>query len=323
MKIEGKGLPRSPIPSSGRACSSFRRRILLSGSVLRDRRQRHGREARQTDRRYKAKLDDYDAYGSSTSSSGATFESSYRIHSHDRDPRLRERDARAERRGQGRRLSARLPELGRLHLGAIVRPPWRTRRSCSRCARPGSNTRTRRASTPELPHGMLVHRPRPYQSEALAAWKKRTPRRRRAADQALARRRSRRWRRRLQRSSLVVAPTLELVRQWYDVLCATFQRARRYRRRQRAHRALPLTVTTYDPRISTWALQREVPGWSSSTRYITSRARPGATRSRRASARAVPARLTATPERTDGMEAAFPSARRPDGVPPRSARARG
>ena len=76
----------------------------------------------------------------------------------------------------------------------------------------------------ELPHGARVHRePRPYQQSALDAWKRARGRgvvvlptgagKTHVATMAIDDKR---------RSTLVVAPTLDLVRQWYDVLRATF-----------------------------------------------------------------------------------------------------
>ena len=76
----------------------------------------------------------------------------------------------------------------------------------------------------ELSHGAIAHRePRPYQSEAVAAWKRARGRgvivlptgagKSHVAVLAIDDRR---------RSALVVAPTLDLVRQWYDLLSSTF-----------------------------------------------------------------------------------------------------
>jgi len=99
----------------------------------------------------------------------------------------------------------------------------------------------------ELPSGLRVHRePRPYQAEALAAWRASRQRgvvvlptgagKSHLALLAIDDRR---------RASLVIAPTLDLVGQWYDLLRSSF-----------AidvgvvgggdHRVCPLTVTTYD-----------------------------------------------------------------------------
>ena len=77
-----------------------------------------------------------------------------------------------------------------------------------------------------LPEGARAHRePRPYQREALAAWRERGSRgvvvlhtgagKTLVAELAIDDRR---------RSTLVVTPTLDLVRQWHDGLLATFGR---------------------------------------------------------------------------------------------------
>jgi len=77
---------------------------------------------------------------------------------------------------------------------------------------------------PTLPHGMRVRRePRPYQTEALAAWQGQQSRgvvvlptgagKSQLACMAIDAKR---------RAALVVAPTLDLVRQWYDLLRTTF-----------------------------------------------------------------------------------------------------
>jgi superfamily II DNA or RNA helicase len=78
---------------------------------------------------------------------------------------------------------------------------------------------------PTLDHGMRVHRaPRPYQTEALAAWQGLRSRgvvvlptgagKSQLACMAIDAKR---------RATLVVAPTLDLVRQWYDLLRTTFE----------------------------------------------------------------------------------------------------
>lgn len=76
----------------------------------------------------------------------------------------------------------------------------------------------------DLPHGARVHRePRPFQREAVAAWSKARGRgvvvlptgagKTHVAVMAIEEKK---------RGALVVAPTLDLVRQWYDLLTATF-----------------------------------------------------------------------------------------------------
>ncbi len=100
---------------------------------------------------------------------------------------------------------------------------------------------------PTLDDGARVHRePRPYQAEALAAWRARRGRgvvvlptgagKSHVAAMAIDAAR---------RATLVVAPTLDLVRQWYDLLRTTFA--------QPVgvvgggdYEVHPLTVTTYD-----------------------------------------------------------------------------
>src|SRR6187551_202514 len=99
----------------------------------------------------------------------------------------------------------------------------------------------------ELERGALVRRePRPYQAEALAAWQARRHR----GVVVLPTGAGKTWVACLaiddrRRSTLVVAPTLDLVRQWYDVLRTTFGvpvgvvGGGEYQ-------VLPLTVSTYD-----------------------------------------------------------------------------
>ncbi len=99
----------------------------------------------------------------------------------------------------------------------------------------------------ELASGALAHRePRPYQAEALAAWRRAKHRglvvlptgagKSHVAVMAIDDRR---------RSTLVVAPTLDLVRQWYDLLRTTFGRDVGVVGGG-DHRVHDLTVTTYD-----------------------------------------------------------------------------
>ena len=158
----------------------------------------------------------------------------------------------------------------------------------------------------ELEPARCVHRePRPYQAEALdglaarsagAAWSCCRPARARPTSPCLAIDDKR-------RSTLVVAPTLDLVRQWYDVLRATFgvpgrrHRRRRVRRRSRS-RSPPTTRPT-----CTWS--------TSATRFglvvfDECHHLPGADlRAGGARCALAPFRLglTATPERADGREA--------------------
>lgn len=99
----------------------------------------------------------------------------------------------------------------------------------------------------ELASGALARRePRPFQAEALTAWKKNQHRgvvvlptgagKSHVAVMAIDDRR---------RSALVVAPTLDLVQQWYDLLRTTFAREIGVVGGG-DHRVLDLTVTTYD-----------------------------------------------------------------------------
>jgi superfamily II DNA or RNA helicase len=99
----------------------------------------------------------------------------------------------------------------------------------------------------ELSHGLVIQRePRPYQAEAIAAWERARGRgvvvlptgagKTQVGLMAIDRKR---------RSTLVIAPTLDLVRQWYDTLRHAFGvevgviGGGEYR-------VLPLTVSTYD-----------------------------------------------------------------------------
>ncbi len=99
----------------------------------------------------------------------------------------------------------------------------------------------------EVPGTIRVHRePRPYQAEALAAWKRAHGRgvvvlptgagKTHVAVMAIADKK---------RATLVVAPTLDLVRQWYDLLGASFGGAIGLVGGG-SHEVRDLTVTTYD-----------------------------------------------------------------------------
>ena len=100
---------------------------------------------------------------------------------------------------------------------------------------------------PELAQGLLIRRePRPFQVEALAAWEKARGRgvvvlptgagKSHVALMAIDARR---------RAALVVAPTLDLVRQWYDLLRRSFGTEVGIVGGG-SHDVRPLTVTTYD-----------------------------------------------------------------------------
>jgi len=99
----------------------------------------------------------------------------------------------------------------------------------------------------ELSSGARVHRePRPFQTEALAAWEKEKGRgvvvlptgagKTHVAMMAIEKK---------MRATLVVAPTLDLVRQWYDLLGATFGSPIGLVGGG-SHEVHALTVTTYD-----------------------------------------------------------------------------
>jgi superfamily II DNA or RNA helicase len=155
----------------------------------------------------------------------------------------------------------------------------------------------------ELPHGALSKRePRPYQSEALDAWWRRRGRgvvvlptgagKSHLAVMAIDHRR---------RSTLVVAPTLDLVRQWYDLLRATF--------REEVgivgggeHEVRPLTVTTYD---SAYIHMEHLGARFGLVVFDEVHHLPGESYAQAARLCLAPFRLglTATPERTDGREA--------------------
>ena len=157
----------------------------------------------------------------------------------------------------------------------------------------------------ELTHGALVHRePRPYQAEALAAWRKAQGRgvvvlptgagKTQVATMAIDDKK---------RSALVVAPTLELVRQWYDVLRATFGVPVGIVGGGE-HTVLPLTVTTYD---SAHLHMEHLGAKFGLVIFDEVHHLPSASYSLAARLCLAPYRLglTATPERADGMEAAF------------------
>jgi superfamily II DNA or RNA helicase len=155
----------------------------------------------------------------------------------------------------------------------------------------------------ELASGARVHRePRPYQEEALAAWQRARARgvvvlptgagKTHLATMAIDAKR---------RSTLVIAPTLDLVRQWYDVLRTTF--------------AVPvgivgggehtieaLTVTTYD---SAYLHMEHLGARFGLLVFDECHHLPGATYALSARLAIAPFRLglTATPERSDGREA--------------------
>ncbi len=156
-----------------------------------------------------------------------------------------------------------------------------------------------------LSSGAVVHRsPRPYQAEALAAWKERGGRgvvvlptgagKTQLAMMAIDDRR---------RSTLVIAPTLDLVRQWFDLLGATFGQTIGVIGGGE-HRVLPLTVTTYD---SAYLHMDRLGGRFGLLVFDECHHLPSPTYALAARLAIAPFRLglTATPERADGLDARF------------------
>ncbi|OJY15954.1 MAG: helicase [Myxococcales bacterium 68-20] len=157
----------------------------------------------------------------------------------------------------------------------------------------------------ELAHGARVHRePRFYQSEALEAWKRNRGRgvvvlptgagKTQLAMMAIDDRR---------RSTLVVAPTLDLVRQWYDVLGATFGVPIGVVGGGE-HDVRPLTVTTYD---SAYIHMEHLGSRFGLVVFDECHHLPSPTYALSARLAIAPFRLglTATPERADGLDAAL------------------
>jgi superfamily II DNA or RNA helicase len=155
----------------------------------------------------------------------------------------------------------------------------------------------------ELGFGARAHRePRPFQTEALDAWKRGGCRgvvvlptgagKTQLAMMAIDDRR---------RSTLVVAPTLDLVRQWYDILRATFGVPVGVVGGGE-HTVLPLTVTTYD---SAYLHMEHLGARFGLVVFDECHHLPGPTYSLSARLCLAPFRLglTATPERADGMDA--------------------
>jgi superfamily II DNA or RNA helicase len=155
----------------------------------------------------------------------------------------------------------------------------------------------------ELERGALVRRePRPYQAEALAAWQARRHR----GVVVLPTGAGKTWVACLaiddrRRSTLVVAPTLDLVRQWYDVLRTTFGvpvgviGGGEYQ-------VLPLTVSTYD---SAHLHMHHLGNKFGLVVFDECHHLPGPAYALAARACVAPFRLglTATPERADGRDA--------------------
>ena len=159
----------------------------------------------------------------------------------------------------------------------------------------------------ELPRGARVHRePRPYQSEALAAWRAHRGRgvvvlptgagKSHVAVLAIDSKR---------RSSLVIAPTLDLVRQWFDLLLATFGEPVGLVGGGE-HNVQAITVTTYD---SAFLHMDNLGSRFGLLVFDECHHLPGAAYALAARASLAPFRLglTATPERTDGRDAELAS----------------
>jgi superfamily II DNA or RNA helicase len=153
-----------------------------------------------------------------------------------------------------------------------------------------------------LESGLLVHRePRPFQAEALAAWRSARGRglvilptgagKSHVALLAIDDRR---------RSALVVAPTLDLVRQWYDLLRASFG-CEVGVVGGGEHSVRPLTVTTYD---SAYLHMEQLGARFGLIVFDECHHLPGATYRLSAELCLAPFRLglSATPERADGRD---------------------
>ncbi len=161
----------------------------------------------------------------------------------------------------------------------------------------GARRYTELAATPR------AHRdPRPYQAEALAAWRAARGRgvvvlptgagKSHVAVMAIGDKR---------RSALVVAPTLDLVRQWYDLLGATFGGPIGLVGGGE-HDVQPITVTTYD---SAFLHMEHLGDRFGIVVFDECHHLPGAAYALAARSCLAPFRLglTATPERADGREA--------------------
>jgi superfamily II DNA or RNA helicase len=153
----------------------------------------------------------------------------------------------------------------------------------------------------ELEQGLVVRRePRPFQTEALAAWEKARGRgvvvlptgagKSHVAVLAIDAKR---------RSALVVAPTLDLVRQWYDLLRRSFATEVGVVGGG-SHEVRPLTVTTYD---SACLHMEHLGARFGLIVFDECHHLPGPSYSLAAELALAPFRLglTATPERSDGL----------------------
>jgi superfamily II DNA or RNA helicase len=157
----------------------------------------------------------------------------------------------------------------------------------------------------ELGAGALVQRaPRPYQREALAAWERQQSRgvvvlptgagKSQLGVMAIDKKR---------RSTLVVAPTLDLVRQWYDLLRATFGVPVGVIGGGE-HRVEALSVTTYD---SAYLHMEHLGARFGLVIFDECHHLPGESYAFAARQCLAPFRLglTATPERADGKDSAL------------------
>ncbi|MCA9586766.1 MAG: DEAD/DEAH box helicase family protein [Myxococcales bacterium] len=209
-------------------------------------------------------------------------------------------------------------EVGGLDKGVTTLPPacaWDERTACFRAPASAYADVVRalvHAKVPfedeargyeELPRGACVHMdPRPYQREALAAWKAARGRgvvvlptgagKTHVAMMAIDAKR---------RSTLVVAPTLDLVRQWYDLLRVTFG-VEVGVVGGGEHVVRPLTVTTYD---SAYIHAEHLGRRFGMVVFDECHHLPGPSHAIAARAFLAPFRLglTATPERPDGRDA--------------------
>lgn len=158
-----------------------------------------------------------------------------------------------------------------------------------------------------LATGARIHRePRPYQTEAIDAWKRARGRgvvvlptgagKTHVAVLAIDDKR---------RAALVVAPTLDLVRQWYDLLGATFGGPIGLVGGGE-HDVRPITITTYD---SAYIHMEHLGARFGLVVFDECHHLPGAAYALAARASLAPYRLglTATPERADGREAELAS----------------
>ena len=200
--------------------------------------------------------------------------------------------------------------------GRPLSPPWQwdDRTRCHRAPALAYADIVRELVTTKTPHaddarrytelatGARVHRdPRPYQTEALAAWRAQRGRgvvvlptgsgKSHVAILAIDDKR---------RSTLVVAPTLDLVRQWYDLLTTTFGDTVGVVGGGE-HDVQALTVTTYD---SLYLHAEHLGARFGLVVFDECHHLPSPAYSMAASAFLAPFRLglTATPERTDGRE---------------------